>query len=142
MNNLPGSITSVAVALTASLASTLGGLSARAQTSDAPIPLKQTADCMYEVLKTIPGVTEPKLGYVTSNGWTHPFLEYRADEATHWVQPTRFEARRGDHDQYSFLGILPGQIDPHIGHLDLHVTEVVTAKWNTQCHANAYVITA
>ena len=138
MNNVRGSVTSVAVA---SLASTLVGMPSRAQTSDVPVPLKQTADCMYEVLKTMPGVTEPKLGYVTSNGWTHPFLEYRADEATHWVQPTRFEGRKGDHDQYSFVGILPGVIDPRIGHLDLHVTEAVTAKWNAQCHANAYVIT-
>jgi hypothetical protein len=96
---------------------------------------------MYEVLKKMPGVTEPKLGYVASNGWTHPFVEYRADEASHWAQPTRFEARKDDHDQYSFLGVLPGITDPRLGHLDLHVTEAVTAKWNEQCHANAYVIT-
>jgi hypothetical protein len=141
MNNLRGRVTSVAAALAASLASTFVGLPACAQTGDVPVPLTQTADCMYEVLKIMPGVTEPKLGYVTSNGWTHPFLEYRADEATHWAQPTRFEARRDDKGQYSFLGLLPGQIDPRIGHLDLHVTEAVTAKWNTQCHANAFVIT-
>jgi hypothetical protein len=142
MNNLRGGVPSVATALMASLASALVGFPARAQTSDLPVPLKQTADCMYEVLKAMPGVSDPKLGYVTSNGWTHPFLEYRADEATQWVQPTRFEAQRNEKGQYSFLGILPGQIDPRLGALDLHVTNAVTTKWNTQCHANAFVITA
>jgi hypothetical protein len=142
MPNLSGNITSVSAALTALLATTFVGLPARAQTSDVPLALKQSANCMYEVLKTMPGVSEPKLGYVTSKGWTHPFLEYRAEEATRWVQPTRFESTRDDHDHYSFLAILPGLIDPRIGHLDLHVTKAVMEKWKTQCHVDVNAATA
>ena len=94
MPNLRSSVTLVTALFTALLAITLLGLPARAQTGGVPAPLKQSADCMYEVLKTMPGVSEPKLGYVTSEGWIHPFLEYRAEETNSWVQPTRFEAKK------------------------------------------------
>lgn len=95
---------------------------------------------MYQVLKTTPGVTEPKLGYVTREGWTHPFLEYRAAETNSWVQPTRFEAMRRDDGRYWFEAIVPGVIDPRVGHLDIHVTEAVVEKWKTQCHVEVVII--
>jgi hypothetical protein len=128
-------------ALMALPAFTFAGWPAHAQTSNVPEPLKQSANCMYEVLKTTPGVSEPKLGYVTSEGWTHPFLEYRAEETNRWVQPTRFEAQKADHGKFWFLATLPGLIDPRIGHLDIHVTEAVVQKWKAQCNVDANVLT-
>jgi hypothetical protein len=46
---------------------------------------------MLKVLKTVPGVSEPRLGNAASGEWSHPFLEYRALEGSHWEQPTRFD---------------------------------------------------
>jgi hypothetical protein len=74
-----------AVVLIAPLALLLVGCESTPKTPAVAIPLKQSAECMYEALKTIPGVSEPKIGYVTREGWTHPFLEYRADETNTWV---------------------------------------------------------
>ena len=96
---------------------------------------------MYKVLKTVPGVSEPKLGYVTSGGWTHPFLEYRAAESNSWVQPTRFEVRKGRDGKYYFLAYLPGQVPPDIVYLDNHVTDAVMQKWRTQCNVDVTAIT-
>jgi hypothetical protein len=42
--------------------------SAGDQTSEVPLPLEQTAECMLKVLKTVPGVSEPRLGNVTTGG--------------------------------------------------------------------------
>ena len=139
MPNLRGSVTLVAAVLTTLLPIALVGLSAHAQTTDVPVPLRQSVDCMYEVLKTAPGVSEPKLGYVTSEGWPHPFLEYRSGEGND-VHRMRFEARRGDHDKYWFLAMMSGRVDPRIGHIDIHITDAVMQKWKTQCNVEANVI--
>jgi hypothetical protein len=141
MSKIRARVTFVAAALIALLAVISVRSPVHAQTPDVPAPLKQSADCMYEVLKAIPGVTEPKLRYVTRDGWTHPILEYRAAERNGWVQPTRFEAMRGDDGNYWFQGVLPGAISPDIGHIDIHVTEAVTQKWKTQCNVNVIVAT-
>ncbi len=94
---------------------------------------------MYKVLKTVPGVSEPKVGYVTSDGWTHPFIQYRAAEQDSWLEPTRFDVKRSDHHKYHFLAILPGMVPPG-GRLDLHVTEAVTQKWRSECSVDAEVL--
>jgi hypothetical protein len=95
---------------------------------------------MYETLKTMPGVSGPTLGYVTREGWTYPFLEYRGEEANSWAQPTHFEAKRADHDQYYFLALVPGIIDPRVGHFDIHVTDAVVEKWKARCNVKVTVI--
>jgi hypothetical protein len=137
MPNLRGSVTLVAAAFTALLPIALVGLPAHAQTTDVPVPLKQSVDCMFEVLKTVPGVSEPKLGYVTSEGWAHPFLEYRSAEGND-VHRMRFEAQKGD--KYWFLAMMSGRIDPRIGDIDIHVTHAVMQKWKTQCNVEANVL--
>jgi hypothetical protein len=108
---------------------------ARAQTSDVPARLKQTTECMLKVLKTVPGVSEPRLGNATSSGWTHPFLEYRAAEDSHWEQPTRFDAQKSDDGRFWFMSMLPG-----MGTIDTHVTDVVVLKWKAQCTVEAAVL--
>jgi hypothetical protein len=133
------SVTNGAAVLIAPLVVMFVGCQSTPKTPGVPMPLKQRAECMYEVLKTMPGVSEPKLGYVTREGWSHPFLEYRADETNSWVQPTHFEAKRGDYDRYWFLALVPGIIDPRIGYFDIHVTNAVVEKWKTQCHVEVVV---
>ena len=139
MSNLRVSVALVVAVLITPRTGVVTAMSAQGQTSDVPPSLKQSADCMLEVLKTVPGVSEPKLGYVTREGWTHPFLEYRAAERTSWVQPTRFEARRSARGMW-FQAVLPGVVSPGLG-LDIHVTDAVMKKWKTQCHIDAIVIT-
>jgi hypothetical protein len=126
--------------LTALLAVAFVGCQSTPKAPAVPMQLKQRAECMYEVLKTMPGVSEPKIGYVTREGWTHPFLEYRAEETNSWVQPTHFEAKRDDQDRYRFEAIVPGIVDPRIGHFDIHVTDAVVEHWETQCHVEVVVI--
>ena len=46
--------------------------------AEAPIYLRKRADCMYRVLKVIPGVSDPELRYENTDGWNHPVLSYIA----------------------------------------------------------------
>ena len=61
--------------------------------ADVPVPVEKAAECMLEVLRATPGVIGPVLGTTTSEGWTHPFLEYRADEALTRKNAIRFDWR-------------------------------------------------
>jgi hypothetical protein len=107
-----------------------------AQVDKVPTTLKQDADCMYKVLRKTPGITEAKLGYVTRNGWTTPFLEYRADEGASRDIPIRFDAMKSDNGGYWFLAYRSG-----LGGLpDLHVTDAVMKIWKTQCRVDANVL--
>ena len=133
-------VRSAAVVLIALPAVTFAGCQSTPKTPAIPTPLKQSAECMYEVLKTMPGVSEPKIGYVTREGWTHLFLEYRAEETNSWVQPTHFEAKRDDRGRYRFEALVPGIIDPRVGRFDIHVTDAVVEQWKTQCHVVVVVI--
>jgi hypothetical protein len=108
---------------------------ARAQPSDVPQPLEQTAECMFRVLQTMPEVSEPKLGVTTSEGWAHPFLEYRAAEALSRTTPIRFSAKKADCGGYWFLAVKSG-----LGAPESHVTGAVLQKWKAQCSADANVL--
>jgi hypothetical protein len=122
----------LAVAFLAAWMST--SYTAWAQTSDVP-PLEQTTECMFKVLQTMPDVSEPKLGITTSEGWTHPFLEYRAAEALSGVTPIRFIAKKADRGGYWFLAVKSG-----LGAPEFHVTDAVIRKWKAQCIADATVL--
>jgi hypothetical protein len=106
-----------------------------AQTTDPPSPLEQTSQCMLEVLKTMPEVTEPKLGVATSDGWTYPFLEYRAAEALSGATPIRFNAKKAAHGGYRFLAVKSG-----LGAPEFHVTDAIIKKWKVQCRVDATVL--
>jgi hypothetical protein len=111
---------------------------AHAQQDVVPASVRENAECMFKVLQTIPGVSAPELGYVESQGWRHPFLEYRAAEENSWVQPFHFEARKNANGSVSFFGILPGIGPP--GHLDNHVTDTILEKWRTQCGVAIFAV--
>jgi hypothetical protein len=106
-----------------------------AHTIDVPAPLEQTAKCMLEVLKTTPEVGEPKLGVTTSEGWTHPFVEYRAAEALSGATPIRFDAKKAERGGYWFLAVTSG-----LGAPEFHVTDAIMKKWKAQCRADATVL--
>jgi hypothetical protein len=112
-----------------------------ADVTDIPIALKQRADCMYQTLTTIPGVHQPRQGRVTSNGWTHPFLEYSATTVgKNQAYPMRFEAQRDgrNHDEYWywFLGSFAGPIPPGF---DVDQMESIIRKWKGLCHVVAEI---
>ena len=95
---------------------------------------------MLGVLQTVPGVSEPKLDYLTRDGQALPFLEYRAAERNSWREPTHFAASRDEQGQYSFLGLVPLIVDPRVGHMDIHVTEEVVTRWRALCHVKVSVV--
>jgi len=99
--------------------------------------LGQTTACMLKVLKTVPGVSDAHLGISVDGGSEYPFLEYRATEQTHWLEPTRFTLQKGNSGQIWFQAMLPG-----IGRLDTHVTDDVVKKWREQCGVVAVVLLA
>ncbi len=104
------------------------------QAADVSEPLQRTAECMVKVLEATPGVSGPRLGVVTSEGWAHPFVEYRADEALSRDRLIRFEARK-DQDGWEFLAVKSG-----LGAPELHVTEAVMRTWEAQCHVRANIL--
>jgi hypothetical protein len=110
---------------------------ARAQANDVPLQLKQTTECMLKVLRTVPGVSEPRIGNSTSDGWTHPYLEYRAAEDSHWEQPTRFDVQKSHDGRFRFMAVLPG-----VGGIDIHVTNNVVKEWKERCGVEAVVLLA
>lgn len=105
------------------------------QTSDVAPPLQRTAECMFAVLEEMPEVSEPKMGATTSEGWTHPFLEYRGAEALSRMTPIRFNAQKADNGAYWFLAVRSG-----FGTPEFHVTDAVTRKWKMRCNTNATVL--
>jgi hypothetical protein len=84
---------------------------------------------MLKVLKAVPGVSEPRLGNAASGEWSHPFLEYRALEGSHWEQPTRFDVQQSDDGGFWFMAMLPG-----MGTIGTRVTDVVVLKWKVGSH--------
>ena len=100
------------------------------QAADVPVPVEKTAACMLEVLKATPGVIGPVLGTTTSGGWTHPFLEYRADEALTRESAIRFDAAKKNGGDYLFIAAKSG-----LGSPESHVTDAVVDKWKMRCHA-------
>jgi hypothetical protein len=110
---------------------------------DVPPKLRQQAGCMLDVLKTVPGVSDARLGISQSEGWTHPFLEYRAEEKARWVQPTRFDVQKpkgADNGHYTFIALLPGLVTEG-EEVDAHVTREVVVRWREKCGVSAITLT-
>jgi hypothetical protein len=106
--------------------------SAYAQLTDVSADLKRSSECMFKVLKSVPGVTKPRLGWVRHNGIVLPFLEYDAAESSRWSGPTRFTIHSSPEDGMYFGAALPG-----VGPLDTHVTDAVIREWRVQCFVQA-----
>lgn len=95
---------------------------------------------MLSVLKTVPGVSDARLGETTDDGVALPYVEYRAAEKARWAAPTRFTLFPASKNQIVFQEILPGLVTP--GTMpDTHVTDVIVKEWKALCHVDADVIT-
>jgi hypothetical protein len=102
--------------------------------AEVPLYLQQSADCMYQALKAIPGVNQPMLRYEYGDGWNHPVLGYLAAWRDGVYQIT-FAAQRPmtGHDKYWFLNSFPGPPPPG---LDMALMESVMNNWRTRCKAD------
>jgi hypothetical protein len=103
-----------------------------AQTTTAvPKDLEQEAQCMLRTLLTIVGINHPKLGEITSNEWTHPYLEYRAGRYT-----TRFEAQKAtrSHVGYWFLTVFAGPPPPDFAN---EIMISVQKAWKQRCQTES-----
>jgi hypothetical protein len=102
--------------------------------AEVPLHLRQSADCMYRALKTIPGVNQPTLRYENKDGWNHPLLGYVA-EWRDGVYHITFEARRpmSGHHSYWFVNSFPASLPPG---LDMALVESVMDNWKARCKAD------
>ena len=109
--------------------------------TEVPVALKEQAECMYHALTKLPGVNEPKIGYVISEQfigqgrWNHPFVEYLATQRD-GAYPRRFEAWKpvpGNHKGYWFRTWFAGPVPPGF---DMHLMESIIQTWKAQCHAD------
>ena len=57
---------------------------AQAHKALVPAELTRSAECMLDVLKKSPDVSEPRLSNDTSEGWFHPYLEYKVTSPKPW----------------------------------------------------------
>jgi hypothetical protein len=113
----------------------LVALPVRVKSGEVPAELRKNAECMLKVLNVTPGVSESRLGSDDSQGWNHPFLEYRATEGLRGSQLMRFDAQKSAEGRYWFLAYLSGWGNPEI-----HVTDLIIQNWKTQCGVSANVI--
>ena len=96
---------------------------------------------MLDVLKATPGVTNAELGTSDYWGWTHPYLEFNADEKAAGLR--RFDLQKPKdpvNGPFEFMAVVSGLLAPEENGPDLHVSEIVAQKWETQCGARASVL--
>lgn len=128
-------------------------LPSHASTNDVPAELKQTAECMLNVLKATPGVEDAKLMTTNKNiwhrgdEWTHLNLEYSSLDKHSLRHTILFEASKShpaDRDVYLFITILPiGMQTPGAPfQLDDWGTGKIEKEWKSKCGADALTITA
>jgi hypothetical protein len=105
---------------------------------EAPVVLERQAECMYQMLKTIPRINEPFLMHVQSKGWRHPAVGYLAT----WregLYKIIFEAQQPlprvlPYKGYWFLLSFSGPPPPG---LDLEQTESVMKRWKAECQTDS-----
>jgi hypothetical protein len=100
---------------------------------------------MLKVLKSVPGVTDARLGVVHSDGWTHSYLAYHANEGdkpgfpkNNGLFAMQFDAQKGEDGigRYWFLAYVSG----FGGAPDLHVTDIVMNEWKIQCDVDSNIL--
>jgi hypothetical protein len=106
----------------------------------------KTTDCMIGVLKSVEGVTDPKVRYVMSAGeGPLPYIEYTFP-SRHTHDPTTivFSPRggaNGDPSQPSFGTTLGGMFAPPDTGPDDYGTKSITKLWKERCSVDAGVMT-
>jgi len=118
-------------------AAIVGALSASASTNPAPLSLDQAVQCMFDVLKSTPGVTEAKVGQSNEDGRTYPYVEFHAEQG--WVQNFRFapsDLFDKSQNAFTFLAGVSGLQDD-ASPPDNHVSTAVLDKWEAQCRVGS-----
>ena len=114
-----------------------------ADAGEVPPALLQKAECMLQVLKTVPGVSNPKLKIEASKEWSYPILSYEPDEKARWIEPTSFypdKPKDPAHGPYLFEAVVPGVLAEGEKNIDIHVTLAVVDKWRIQCGVETSVV--
>jgi hypothetical protein len=109
---------------------------AQAHKAVIPAELMRSAECMLDVLRKSPDVSEPRLSSDTSEGWFHPFLEYKEVSAKAWRY--RFDAQRNNDGHFWFLARRPGM---GVTEADLAGILEIIREWKTSCGIDANLIT-
>jgi len=111
--------------------------------------VKQATACMLKVLKTVPGVSNPRQGITVGipgqvlpapGRIPRPYVEYEAAEMAHWTAPTRFIFESASKNEIYFQTMLPGMVSSPTSMPDTHITDVVTKKWKAQCGVQAGIL--
>jgi hypothetical protein len=136
-------------------AAILGPALASSQTlNDVSPPLRMQAECMFHVLRQIPGIDNVKLEVSDDERWIHPYLEYRiAPNRDGYATVVHFGPERpclagysvnccppNDRNQYCFMtiqsGILrsgtttPGTVPSDGGSI---IPDALLEKWKAEC---------
>lgn len=114
-----------------------------------PQSLRQTTECMLDVLKTVPNVSEARLGLAKGRSvnqlqpiWTHPFLRYVYTYPDGRRQAVRFDAeiyRTRGRTRYGFSAALSGLSEVGVKPADWGTREI-TDLWKAKCSADAFVV--
>ena len=109
---------------------------------DVPSPFREDVQCMVKVLRETPRVDQVEAGVVNSDGWAHPFVQYRYQEQDAREGTVRFIAKKSNDSQQAiyFVAALnglstPGGPPPPT----LGVGEIVR-RWELQCRVRATAV--
>ena len=114
-----------------------------APANSSPSPLNRAAECMLNVLKTVPGVDEPELENFSSGIWARPLLKYRYTNKKGEKFTVTFLAQRRDHSDYEGFSLhadLPGLFTPGTAGPDDWGTIEITKRWKAECGADTDVL--
>jgi hypothetical protein len=139
-----GSMKSFVIAC-AALACAVATPSTAASLKDVDPQVLKDAQCMVAVLKKEPGIDEAKLGVKTSDGWVHPYVEYRTFADKNGDQQViRFEALRGalgeSKKDYYFETVLFGLIAAGQGAPNDWGASALIDKWKAECGVDATIL--
>jgi hypothetical protein len=119
-------------------------LASCAAINDVAPKLKQDAECMLRVLKSVPGIDHVKMGVTDNLGWVHPFLEYRAvPEPDGYRAIVVFEAikeYKPSDEKSSFEASLSGLMSPGQSELPLYGSTEIAKLLDDKCDVRVDVL--
>lgn len=114
-----------------------------ASLADVSPPLRRDAECMLSVLKKVRGIDRVKLGISGSDGWAHPYLEYRAAPARGHRATIRFDVSKPDagaSSAYQFGIVLPGLFGGNETGPPDYGTGAISRRWKAECGVHVFVL--
>lgn len=101
---------------------------------DVPPPFRRDVQCMVAVLQKTPDVDQVEAGVLNSDGWVHPFVQYRNSRGG----TVRFIAQKplDSKSTIYFIAFLNGLVPHGMKPPDFGVGEVIR-RWHLQCGVSA-----